>query len=480
MSATAPIESALELPCYVAGEPVRGNSKLEVHYPYTGEVSGIVPMLGRAELDAAIDAALAPRDPLTRYQRYEILERARVLLSERADEFAHLIRSEAGLCMRETRYEVGRAQDVLQFAAMESLKDDGQIFSCDVSPQGKARKIFTLREPLDLVAAITPFNHPLNQVTHKLAPAIAAGVPVVLKPAEKTPLTAIRFVELLYEAGLPGPMLSVLLGTVDELIDPLVADERVSLVTFTGSTRVGRQLPKVAGYKKLCLELGANLSLIIMDDAEMDLAVTLAAEGCFRNSGQRCTAVKRLLVHEKILAEFTERFVEKVEEYPVGDPANEDTRVGTVIDEAAAIELEDRVKSAVAQGAKVLAGGSREGALLEPTVIADVPRDAKMVVEESFGPLAPIMGIRDLEDAIALANDSQFGLSSGIVTQDMDAALCAVKGIRTGTVNVNQVPGYRIECSPFGGVKNSGLGIKEGVIEAIKFMTTVKTFSLPW
>ena len=473
MSATAPIESALELPCYVAGEPVRGNSKLEVHYPYTGEVSGIVPMLGRAELDAAIDAALAPRDPLTRYQRYEILERARVLLSERADEFAHLIRSEAGLCMRETRYEVGRAQDVLQFAAMESLKDDGQIFSCDVSPQGKARKIFTLREPLD-------FNHPLNQVAHKLAPAIAAGVPVVLKPAEKTPLTAIRFVELLYEAGLPGPMLSVLLGTVDELIDPLVADERVSLVTFTGSTRVGRQLPKVAGYKKLCLELGGNSPLIIMDDAEMDLAVTLAAEGCFRNSGQRCTAVKRLLVHEKILAEFTERFVEKVKEYPVGDPANEDTRVGTVIDEAAAIELEDRVKSAVAQGAKVLAGGSREGALLEPTVIADVPRDAKMVVEESFGPLAPIMGIRDLEDAIALANDSQFGLSSGIVTQDMDAALCAVKGIRTGTVNVNQVPGYRIECSPFGGVKNSGLGIKEGVIEAIKFMTTVKTFSLPW
>jgi len=480
MSATAPIESALELPCYVAGEPVVGNSKLEVHYPYTGEVSGIVSMLGRKELDAAISAALAPRDPLTRYQRYEILERARTLLSERADEFAHLIRSEAGLCMRETRYEVGRAQDVLQFAAMESLKDDGQIFSCDVSPQGKARKIFTIREPLNLVAAITPFNHPLNQVAHKLAPAIAAGVPVILKPAKKTPLTAIRFVELLYEAGLPGPMLSVLLGTVDELLDPLVADERINLVTFTGSTRIGKQLPKTAGYKKLCLELGGNSPLIILDDAEMDLAVTLAAEGCFRNSGQRCTAVKRLLVHEKILAEFTERFVEKVKEYPAGDPADEATRVGTVIDEPAAIELEDRVKAAVAQGAKVLAGGNREVALLEPTVIADVPRDAEMVVEESFGPLAPIMAVRDLDDAIALANSSQFGLSSGIVTQNMDAALRAVKQIRSGTVNVNQVPGYRIECSPFGGVKDSGLGIKEGVIEAIKFMTTVKTFSLPW
>ena len=478
MSASAPTVTGLELPCYVGGEPVLGHDRLDVFNPYTGEVAGTVPMLAREQLDAAIDAALAGGEPLTRYARYEILERARTLLSERAEEFAHLIRSEAGLCMRETRYEVGRAQDVLQFAAMEALRDDGQIFSCDVSPQGKARKIFTIREPLSLVAAITPFNHPLNQVAHKLAPAIAAGAPVILKPARKTPLTAIRFVELLYEAGLPGHMLSVLIGSVDEILDPLVADERIDLVTFTGSTRIGKQLPQRAGYKKLCLELGGNAPLIIMDDADMDLAVTLAAEGCFRNSGQRCTAVKRLLVHEKILGEFTERFVERVKEYPAGDPADEATRVGTVIDEAAAIELEDRVKDAVDQGAKVLAGGRRESALLEPTVIADVPRTAEMVVEESFGPLAPILAVRDLEDAIELANSSPFGLSSGIVTTNMDAALRAVKEIRSGTVNVNQVPGYRIECSPFGGVKDSGLGIKEGVIEAI--MTTVKTFSLPW
>jgi aldehyde dehydrogenase (NAD+) len=275
-------------------------------------------------------------------------------------------------------------------------------------------------------------------------------------------------------------MLSVLLGSVDELLNPLVADERIDLVTFTGSTRIGKLLPKTAGYKKLCLELGGNAPLIILDDAEMELAVTLAAEGCFRNSGQRCTAVKRLLVHEKILADFTERFVEKVKEYPAGDPADEATRVGTVIDEPAAIELENRVKAAVAQGARVLAGGRREGALLEPTVIADVPRAAEMVVEESFGPLAPILAVRDLDDAIELANSSQFGLSSGIVTRDIDAALRAVKSLRTGTVNVNQIPGYRIECSPFGGVKDSGLGIKEGVIEAIKFMSSVKTFSLPW
>ena len=218
----------------------------------------------------------------------------------------------------------------------------------------------------------------------------------------------------------------------------------------------------------------------MLDDADLDLAVKLAAEGCFRNSGQRCTAVKRLLIHEAILGQFTEAFVAKVAEYPCGDPADEATRVGTVIDEAAATLLESRVEKAVASGARVLVGGNRNGAQLEPTVIADVSRDAEMVVEESFGPLAPILPVRDLDAAIALANGTAFGLSSGVVTNNMEAALACVKGIRTGTVNINAVPGYRIESSPFGGVKDSGLGIKEGVIEAIKYMTNVKTFSLPW
>jgi aldehyde dehydrogenase (NAD+) len=331
-----------------------------------------------------------------------------------------------------------------------------------------------------LGAAITPFNHPLNQVAHKLAPAIAAGLPMILKPSEKTPLTAFRFAELLYDAGLPGWMLSAVMGSIDELVSPLIEDARVEFVSFTGSAGVGKQISKRAGYKKLCLELGGNSPLIVMDDADMDLAVTLAAEGCYRNSGQRCTAVKRLLVHEDVLEEFTARFVAKTAEYPCGDPSDEATRVGTVIDEEAAMRLEKRIEDAVAGGARVMCGGRRNGAQIEPTVIADVPRDADMVVEESFGPLAPIMSVKDIDDAIALANDSAFGLSSGIVTNNMEAALKAVRGIRTGTVNVNEVPGYRIESSPFGGVKDSGLGVKEGVIEAIKYMTNVKTFSLPW
>ena len=467
----------LELPSYIAGEAA-GDELLDVIYPYTGEVTGRVRQVDGAGLEHAL-AATKPVE-LSRWARHEILTKARALLSERAEEFAQLIRSESGLCMRETHYEVGRSQDVLQFAAMEALKDDGQIFSCDISPQGQERKIFTLREPLKLVAAITPFNHPLNQVAHKLSPAIAAGAPVILKPSEKTPLTALRFTELLYEAGLPPEMLSTIVGPVDTVVSSLIADDRVELVSFTGSVAIGKSISRTAGYKKLSLELGGNAPLIVLDDADLDLAVKLAAEGRFRNSGQRCTAVKRLLIHEAILGQFTEAFVGKVAEYPCGDPADEATRVGTVIDEAAATLLESRVEKAVASGARVLAGGNRNGAQLEPTVIADVSRDAEMVVEESFGPLAPILPVRDLDDAIALANGTAFGLSSGVVTNNMEAALACVKGIRTGTVNINAVPGYRIESSPFGGVKDSGLGIKEGVIEAIKYMTNVKTFSLPW
>lgn len=471
---------ALQLPSYLCGEAITTDDQLSVYYPYDNSLTGTVSKISIDHVDTMIAKTLAGESELSRYDRSQVLAKARELLLERADEFANLIRMEAGLCMRETNYEVGRACDVFQFAAAEALKDDGQIFSCDVSPTGKQRKIFTIREPLKLALAITPFNHPLNQVAHKIAPAIAAGVPMLVKPSEKTPLTAIRVCELLYDAGLPKHMLSVFVGDIEPVVEPLIADERVELVTFTGGTAVGKKIAKLAGYKKLCLELGGNSPLIIMDDAEMDLAVTLAAEGCFRNSGQRCTAVKRLLIHEKIKAEFVDKFVARSATYIAGDPVDPDTIVGTVIDEAAAKLLEDRVNKAVAQGGKVLLGGGRNGAQLEPTVIDNVSRDAEMIREESFGPLAPIISISDVDDAIAVANDSKFGLSSGVVTNNIANALECVRRIRTGTVNINQVPGYRIECSPFGGVKDSGLGIKEGVIEAMKFMTNIKTFSLPW
>jgi len=465
---------------YLAGKAIQSDRYVDVYNPYNNELIAQVTECSAVHTQQAIEKALGLGSRLTRYERFEILDKTRRALLAEKESFAKLITSEAGLCLRETLYEVGRACDVLQFSAMEALKDDGQVFSCDVSPQGKARKIFTLREPLNLAVAITPFNHPLNQVAHKLGPAIAAGTPIILKPSEKTPLSAIRLAELLYDNGLPGEMLSVLLGPTQAVAEPLVLDERVELVSFTGSVAVGKHIAKTAGYKKLVLELGGNDPLIILEDADMELAVHLACEGAFRNSGQRCTAVKRILVQRSILDAFTEAFVKKAARYTSGDPGSMDTRVGTVIDEPSAERLSQAVENAVAQGAKVLLGGGRKGALLEPTVITDVPRDAEMVTSESFGPLAPLLAVDDMDDAIQLTNSTPYGLSSGVVTNNMEQALKAVRELKCGTVNINEVPGYRIECSPFGGIKDSGLGIKEGVIEAIKCMTTVKTFSLPW
>lgn len=465
---------------HVAGRPVDSTNILTVKSPYDGAVAGTVHLASRSDTEAAVAAARGFTATPTRYERSTILDRARISLEQRREEFARLITSEAGLCIRESRYEVGRALDVLRFSSMEALRDDGQVFSCDVSPQGKARKIFTLRVPLGCAVCITPFNHPLNQVAHKLAPAIAAGTPVILKPSEKAPLTAIRFAQLLYESGLPHGMLSVLLGSRSEVVEPLIQDPAVELVSFTGSVDVGKRIASNAGYKKLVLELGGNDPLIVLEDADMDLAVTLAAEGSFRNSGQRCTAVKRILVQSSILAEFTEKLVARTRDYVCGDPMDEATRVGTVIDEPSAIYLDTVVKEAVAAGAKVLIGGERRGALFPPTVISNVPRFCRMVDCESFGPLAPILPFSDLDEAIEVANGTPFGLSSGVVTRSLDHALRVVRELKCGTVNVNEVPGFRIESSPFGGIKDSGLGIKEGVIEAIRCFSFVKTFSLPW
>lgn len=465
---------------YIAGKSIESKNILEVRSPYDGRLVGTVTLANSNDTERAVLKGLEKKETLSRYQRYTILDTVRKLLIERKEEFAQIICAETGLAISEARYETGRAHDVLFFASMECLKDDGQIFSCDISPQGKARKIFTQREPLNLAVCITPFNHPLNQVVHKVAPALAAGTPVILKPSEKTPLTAIKITELFYEAGLPKSMLSVLLGKTADVAERLVKDPRVDIVSFTGSVAVGKSIATSAGYKKVILELGGNDPLIIMEDADIDKAVYLAAEGSFRNSGQRCTAVKRILLHEKIKDSFISKFLEKAKEYTCGNPLDPDTKVGTVIDEASAIYLQNVVKKAVNQGAKVLLGGKRTGALLEPTVIVDVPRHADMIVYESFGPLAPIVTFKDIDDAIALANSSAYGLSSGVVTNNMEYAFRFIKELKVGTVNINEVPGYRIESSPFGGVKDSGLGIKEGVIEAIKCFSYVKTFSLPW
>lgn len=478
--------NSIDLPSYLCGKVIssqEGDGVCEVHYPYDNSVTGSVAKVSKEQAFACLEETLSKKKsekPLTRYQRYDILMKAKNLLEERKQEFAELICRETGLCRKETNYESGRAKDVFQFAAVETLKDDGEVFSCDISPQGKARKIITFRKPIDVVFAIAPFNHPLNQVAHKIAPAIATGVPILLKPSEKTPLTAVKLCELLYDAGLPKWMLSVFVADIDKVVEPLIKEERIPLVSFTGGTEVGKRISQIAGYKKLCLELGGNAPLIVMPDADMDLAAKLACEGNFRNSGQRCTAVKRTLVHESIYEKFMDAFVSLAKNYSAGDPENDNTMVGTVIDENAAKDLELRVQEAVKDGAKVLLGGNRNGAQMEPTILRDVSRESRIVATESFGPLAPVLPFSDLDEVIEYVNSSQYGLSSAVVTNDMQAALRCAKEINSGTTNINEVPGYRIESSPFGGIKDSGMGIKEGVIEAMKFMTTVKTFSIPW
>ncbi len=470
----------MKLACYIAGQTITSDRSLSVLNPYTGHAVGQVLMAAKSDTESAIEQALqAPRD-LSRFDRHTILDRAGRLLAGRLDEFAQCITAESGLCLRDTRYEVGRSLDVLKFAAIEALRDDGQIFAADVSSQGRPRRIFTTREPVTCAAAITPFNHPLNQVAHKIAPAIAAGTPLILKPSEKTPLTALRFAALLYEAGLPGPMLSVLVGPTSEVAETLVRDPRVEVLCFTGSVAVGKKLPAIAGYKRLVLELGGNDPLIVLEDADLELAAHLAAEGSYRNSGQRCTAVKRILVHSGIADAFTDRLVSKTADYPCGDPTDPATRIGTVIDEAAAAQLMTVLHEAIIAGAQVLTGGKHHGALFEPTVVTAIPRDCRLVREETFGPMASVVPIEDVDDAIALANDTPYGLGAGVVTQRLDHALACVRRLRCGTVNINEIPGFRAENSPFGGIKDSGLGIKEGVIESIRNFTTVKTFSLPW
>jgi phosphonoacetaldehyde dehydrogenase len=453
---------------------------LEVRYPFTGEVVGTVPKATVAEVREAFAAAKAYKPKLTRYERSSILQKAAALLRGRVEEAANLITRESGLSKKDSTYEVGRVCDVLVFSANEALRDDGQSFSCDLTPHGKARRVFTKREPLlGVISAITPFNHPMNQVAHKVAPSIATNNRMVLKPSEKTPMAAYYLAELLYEAGLPREMFRVITGDPREIADELITNEHVDLVTFTGGVQVGKYIASKAGYRRIVLELGGNDPIIVMEDADLDEASTLAVQGSYKNSGQRCTAVKRMLVHQKVADAFTDMVVAKTKAWTFGDPMDPKVEMGTVIDEAAATLFEARVKEAVSQGARLLAGNERQGALYAPTVIDRVDPKMTVVMQETFGPVSPIIRFGNIDEAIAISNGTAYGLSSAVCTNRLDYIMKFVAELNVGTVNVREVPGYRLELTPFGGIKDSGLGYKEGVQEAIKSFTNLKTFSLP-
>ena len=468
-------------PMRIAGERVAGARTLDVRNPYTHEIIATVPRAGVDDIRRAFSIARAYKPRLTRYERSEICRNAAQIIHSRAEPLSDLITAECGICKKDSLYEVGRARDVFTFAGNAALQDDGQVFSCDLTPHGKSRKVYTLREPLlGVISAITPFNHPLNQVAHKIAPAIATNNRMVLKPTEKTPLSALALADILYEAGLPPPMLSIVTGDPREIADEMLVNPDIDLVTFTGGVAVGKYIAAKAVYKRQVLELGGNDPIIVMDDADLEEAASLAAAGSYKNSGQRCTAVKRILVHDKVADAFVEKLVAKTRAWTYGDPMDDTLEMGTVIDEAAAKNFEARVNDAVARGAKLLAGNERRGAVYSPTVIDHVDPEMNVVKTETFGPVSPVIRFRDLDHAIAISNGTAYGLSSSVCTNRLDVITRLVRELHVGTVNVREVPGYRLELTPFGGIKDSGLGHKEGVQEAMKSFTNVKTYSLPW
>ncbi|NUW35471.1 aldehyde dehydrogenase family protein [Nonomuraea sp. SMC257] len=448
--------------------------RIAVRSPWDGETVGTVPADTPRELDEAIRRVRAAWRPMPPRERSAVLRRAAALLTDRAAETATLIARESGVCVAETGKEVERAAANLTVAAEEAERLRGE----SIPLPAQDRLAVTVLEPAGIVAALTPFNRPLNQVVVKVAPAVAAGCAVVLKPSEKTPLTALAFAALLVEAGLPPELLVVTTGAPGELGPALAGHPEVDMVTFTGSVRTGRAVAAAAAGRKLLLELGGNDPLIVLPDADLDLAARLAADGAFATAGQSCRGVKRVIAVGEVADPLVSRLVQAARERRAGDPLDPATQVGPLVSEEAAAEVERRIHDAVAAGAKPLCGGERKGALLTPAVLDHVPPGAELVAEETFGPVAPVIRVGDVDEAIAVANGTAYGLQSGVVTSDVTAFMRIATGLRVGAVNLNAGPQFDSPHIPFGGVKASGLG-REGVRYAIREMSVTKTVTLP-
>lgn len=464
----------------IGGKKVHTTDRIQVFNPYDGSVIGTIPRGRRKHVREAFDIAARYEPTLSRYERQQILLKTAHIILARKEEIADLITAELGISKKDSLYECGRSYDVFSLCAQLCIQDDGEAFSCDLTPHGQKRRIFTTREPLTAISAITPSNHPLNMVAHKIAPSIATNNCMVLKPAEVTPFAALLLADILYEAGLPPEMLQIVTGLPADLGDEMITNEHAALVTFTGGVPAGKYIAEKAGYRRTVLELGGNAPFIVLEDADLERAATMAVAGATKNSGQRCTAVKRILCLESIADDFVARVTEKAKALTYGDPMDPNTDIGTVVSEQAAMLFEARVNDAVSLGAHLLYGNNRQGAVYPPTVVDHVPYDCELVREETFGPVIPLIRCKDLDEVIRVANSTAFGLSSGVATDNWQTINRLIQELKTGTVNVWEVPGYRTEMSPFGGIKDSGLGYKEGVVEAMKSYTNVKTFSLPW
>ena len=455
----------------VDGEWFETGDWLEVRSPYSGDVVGRVAKAGAAETKRAIDAAeRAMREPLPAHKRAEILVKVAGQLGRRHDEVARVISQEAGKPMKAARVEAERAVSTYTMAAVEARRLTGEVVPMDASAAGVGKVAYTMRVPIGIVGAITPFNFPLNLVAHKVAPALAAGCAVVLKPAGQTPLSALLLGELETEAGLPPGWLNVLVGPSAEIGDVIVEDERVKLITFTGSSGVGWKIRERAVKKRVNLELGNATPVVVEADADIEEAATKLAANAFSFAGQSCISVQRIYVKREAYNDFVSRFVPKVQALKVGDPGEEDTDVGPVIDEVARDRIVSWVEEAKSAGATVLTGGEVVDGLLQPTVLADATPDMKVSCQEVFGPLCTVSPYDSSEEAFELANATEYGLQAGIFTANLKTALAAAAALDFGGVTVNEAPTFRADQMPYGGVKESG-NTKEGPHYAVREMT---------
>jgi acyl-CoA reductase-like NAD-dependent aldehyde dehydrogenase len=460
----------------IGGRWVDGAETMTVIDKYTGETIGTVPVASRDMVDRAIGAAREAFPGWSRtpaHRRFRILEKASRLLAERQEEIAATICREAGKAWKYSVGEVARAVETFQFSAEEAKRIHGETVPMDASTAGEGRMGFYLRCPVGVVAAISPFNFPLNLVAHKVGPGLAAGNTLVLKPASTTPLTAIRLAEILEEAGVPAGVFNVIVGSGGTVGDWITTDPRVAKISFTGSPPVGEAIIRKAGLKKVTMELGNNSGTIVEPDADLDAAVPRCAVSAFANSGQVCISLQRLFLHKEIAKEFTSRFVEATTKLKVGNPLEKDCDVGPMIDEGEAKRAEAWIREAVAEGAEVLVGGKREGRVLHPAVLVGVRPDMKVMCQEAFAPLVCLCEYEKFEDAVRMVDDTPYGLQAGVYTNDIRKALYAVDRIDAGGVMVNDTSIFRVDHMPYGGNKMSGLG-REGVRFAVEEMTNIK------
>ena len=466
--------TAQERNLLIGGEWVETGDWIEVASPYSGETVGRVAKAGAHEARRAIDAAeAAMREPLPAHKRAEILVRVAGLLGRRHDEVARTISDEAGKPLKAARVEARRAMSTYTFAAVEARKLAGEMVPMDAAQAGEGKLGFTLRRPTGVVGAISPFNFPLNLVAHKLAPALAAGCAVVLKPASQTPLSALLLAELETEAGLPPGWLNVLVGPASEIGDVLIEDERVKAITFTGSGAVGWQLAERAPKKRVKLELGNATPVIVTADADVEAAAASMAANAFSFAGQSCISVQRIYVEAAAYNRFVEGFIPRVEALKVGDPSDEETDVGPVIDADARERILAWIEEARTNGARVLTGGDTDGDLIRPTVVADAGPDLNVSCEEVFGPVCTVNSVSSLDEAIELANSTRYGLQAGIFTARIETAMRAAQELEFGGVTINEAPTFRADQMPYGGVKDSG-NTREGPAYAVHELTETR------